>query len=151
VNRRAGLVGFLGLLVLFAGIGAVMFLGQLDPCMRGGSTGGSCPALADVNGLRYSVGVARGIVLTEADVSPYHPISRTNVPDQFSELVAYEITGVDPSTALAAPANHVLDEDDSSFRILWPQPGKSPFPALCRYLDAAEQSMLVECGGMEPT
>jgi hypothetical protein len=115
-----------------------------DPCLSG-SDGGSCPTLAVVDGTRYSVSVARGIELTDADVTAYKPIVQTNSPGAFAETMTYQIAGIPPDAVLAARAAHLMDEDDSQFRLLWGPQRNTAFPDLCGYFTAAEQSILDGC------
>ena len=151
IDRSKVVVGIFALLATVSAIGFGLMFSRLgDGCMNG-SDSGSCPTLADVNGVRYTVGVARGIEIGSDDVAPYSTIARTNVPDYFSELATYAHSGVPATAVIAAPAAAVLDEDDSPYRLLWGPDRSSAFPALCRYFSSREAQLLEECRRTEPT
>lgn len=146
INRNNVVFGLLAVLAIVSAIGFALMIVQFgqDPCLSG-SDGGSCPSLAVVDGRRYSVSVARGIVLTEADVTTYKPIVQTNSPTAFAETMTYQIAGIPPDAVLAARAAHLMDGDNSQFRLLWGPQRDAAFPVLCAYFNAAEQSILDEC------
>ena len=147
IDRNNVVFGLLALLAIVSAIGFALMtvrFGQ-DPCLSG-AEGGSCPRLAVVDGTRYSVSVARGIVLTDAHVTAYKPIVQTNSPSAFAETMTYEIAGIPPDAVLAARAAHLMDGDDSQFRLLWGPERDTAFPDLCAYFNAAEQSILDGCG-----
>jgi hypothetical protein len=143
IDRNKLVVGLLALLAAVSAIGFGLMFSQIgrDACFDGGVIGGSCPTLAEVNGVRYTVSVARGVAVAESDVTPYNRIARTNVPDYFKELQTYSLRGISPMAALVAPSKSVLDEDDSEFRLLFGPDSASAFPALCDfYTDSEKQS-----------
>lgn len=132
-SRRARIGALVGLTLLVVGISVVYFLGSRDACMSG-SDRGSCPALADVNGVRYEVSVAHPLIDIDSDLTPFAPISRTNVSGYFSELTTFQIRGFDPTDVLVAPARTALEEDVGPFRLLFgPNSGRA-YPALCDYI-----------------
>jgi hypothetical protein len=133
ISRRAGLTGLLGLALILGMIWAVFYLANLDPCMTG-SSGGSCPTLADVNGVRYGVAAAHELVDIASDLTPFAPIARTNVPGYFSDMNTFQIRGIDPTAVLVAPAKPALDEDVGPYRLLYGPNSDRAFPALCDYI-----------------
>jgi hypothetical protein len=153
INRSQVVLGALAALAIVSAIGfGLMFMRLGNDCLgAAGVASGSCPSAAEVNDLRYSVSVARGVNVNETDVTPYAPIGRTNVPDYFTELQAYSLPGISPTAALVARSVSVLDEDDSTFRILWGPEQQSAFPALCGYFVQRERDILEGCGGVTPT
>ena len=116
-----------------------------------GAGGASCPSLAEVNGVRYAVSVARGSLVTERDLTPFAPIARTNVPSYFTAQTAFQIGDISPTSLLAAPAARVFNEDDSPYRILWGPESESAFPEACRYFNADEQNLLDACRPAAPS
>jgi hypothetical protein len=143
VTGRNGVIALAVLALALGIIWGISVLGNLvgGDCMSG-SDSASCPALAEVNGVRYSVSASRGVVIGASDLTAYGPITRTNVPGHFSELTAYALTGVAPGAVLAAPATDLID---SPYRLLTGPDRASAFPALCRYFNATEQARLAEC------
>jgi len=147
ISRRQGLVGVLGLGLIVAVIWLVRMLGEVGSCMDPGA-GGSCPTLADVNGVRYGVSVAHELVDIDAALSPFAPIGRTNVPDHFAEMTTFRILAIDPTAALAAPARAVYDEDVGPYRLLYGPNSLSAYPALCNYLPAHLRVVNEQCGAV---
>ena len=145
MTRRLAIIGVVGALLVVGAIWASGFLSRTGDCLSS-SEGASCPTLAEVNGVRYGVSVARGVVASESDVTPFMPIARTNVPSYFTEQTAYLLTGISPTAVLVAPAAAVLDEDDSRFRVLWGPDSQSAFPQVCHYFNEREQTLLDGCG-----
>jgi hypothetical protein len=133
-SRRQGLVALLGLLLVFGLISVVFLLGRGDGCMSGNDSG-SCPTLADVNGVRYGVGVAQDLVDIEGALTEYGLIARTNVPDYFFGRTAYSISGIDPALVLVAH-NAVGQTTAGRYRFLFALDTNTDaaFPALCDYL-----------------
>lgn len=143
-NRRTGLFALLGLVAIFVAIGAVLFLGQLDPCMSG-SGGGSCPALADVNGVRYYVSSAWDLVNTDGALTPYADISRTNSSMSFLSMTTYALAGVEPGDALVAENNRT-DQHPWKYRLLHSDIGNhAAYPALCRYIRPNDLARFGNC------
>ena len=144
MTRRLAIVGVVGALLVVGSIWGIGFLSRIGDCLYS-SESGSCPTLAEVNGVRYGVSVARGVVVTESGVTLYMPIARTNVPSYFSEQRAYLLSGISPTAVLVAPAAAVLDEDDSRYRLLWGPDAQSAFPEVCQYFTEREQALLEGC------
>ncbi len=117
-----------------------------DSCLDGSTAGVACPALAEVNGVRYQVAVASELLDIAPDLSPFAPIGRTNVPDDFSELNAYAIAGIDPTAVLAAPARAVREEDVAAYRFLYGPNSDRAFPALCDYIPIDQRERDERCG-----
>ncbi len=148
IDRSKVIVGLFALLATVSAIGFGLMFSQLgnDSCLDDrGVVAGSCPTLAEVKGVRYTISVARGVAVDEADLTAYARMNRTNVPDYFSDLQTYTIEGIPPAAILVAPSASVLDEDDSAYRILWGPDKESAFPALCDYLTDSEKSIQEEC------
>ena len=109
-----------------------------DLCMTG-SKGGSCPALADVDGIRYYVGGSRELVNVDGALTPYGEIAQTNVPEALNETTAYSLAGIDPKLALVGMSTRLVGDARGPYRLLMADLGDSPvWPALCRYLPAGE-------------
>jgi hypothetical protein len=100
--------------------------------------GAACPALADVAGNRYTVGLARDFVASGQDLEPFAPIAKTNAPEMFAELTALKIPGVDPLAALAAPAGGTSQE--GRFVLLFGPNESEAWPALCEYFPVGLRS-----------
>jgi hypothetical protein len=150
IDRGKIVVGLLALLAIASAIGfGLMFMRLGQDCMSG-SDGASCPALADVNGMRYEVSGARGVTVTAAQLEAYKPITRSNVPGHFTELTTFRVADIAPEAILFAPATHVSDEDDSPYRILWGPEKEAAYPGICGYLAEAETRIMDGCGGVAP-
>jgi hypothetical protein len=146
VNRRAGLIGLIGLLVLILGISAVMFLGSLDGCMTGNDSA-SCPTMAEVNGVRYDVGIERDLVGADAALISYGTVTRTNVPKQLApDSTVYRFTNIDPGVVLAARTASCGD-CALRYRLMFalPSGGEAAFPALCDFFTEAEKAIDSHC------
>jgi len=148
IDRNKLFVGLIAVLAVVSAIGFGLMFSQLgrDSCFDGGVIPGSCPSIAEVNGVRYTISVARGVAVDDADVTPYGRIARTNVPDYFNGLQAYSLPGISPLAVLAARSQPVLDEDDSAYRLMWGPDSASAFPALCSYYTDAEKQNDSRCG-----
>ena len=135
INRSNLVFGLLVLLAVVSAIGFGLMVTQLgrDSCMDGGASGGSCPVLAEVGSVRYGVGAASDYIGLEQDLAPYSPITRTNAPDRFAELVTFRVADFDPTSVLAAPSRHVSDEDVGPYRLLFGPNADRAWPALCSY------------------
>ena len=147
INRNNVVFALLGLLAVVSAIGFGLMVVQLgrDSCMDGGGSGGSCPVLAEVGSVRYSVGVASAYIDLEQDLAPYAPIVRTNAPGNFAELTTFRIANLDPAAVLAAPARHVSDEDVGPYRLLFGPDSDRAWPALCRYFPIELRHASDEC------
>ena len=146
MNRRAGLFGFLGLLVLFVAISAVMFLGKIDGCMSGNDSG-SCPAMAEVNGVRYGVSVESDLVNADPSLSSYGTVTRTNVPTQLApDATVYRFSDIDPGLVLVARTASCGD-CALRYRLMFvlPSGGDAAFPTLCRYLPETDRAADDRC------
>jgi hypothetical protein len=150
VISRNWILALAGLALTLGIIWGISVLTNLSDCMNA-SDDASCPALADVNGVRYFISIARGVEIDAADLTAYAPITQTNVPGHFRELTTFTLAGVSPDAALAAPATNVIAGEDSAYRLLSGPERASAFPALCEYFNAAEQALIVECAPASPT
>src|SRR5215213_8434578 len=106
INRSKVIVGLFALLATVSAIGFGLMFTQIghDSCLDDrGIVAGSCPSLAEVNGVRYTISVARGVAVEEPDLTAYARINRTNVPDYFRELQTYTIDGIPAAAILVAP------------------------------------------------
>jgi hypothetical protein len=148
INRSQVVLGALAALAIVSAIGfGLMFMRLGNDCLGdAGLASGSCPSAAEVNGVRYTTSVARGVDVVATDLTPYASIGRTNVPDYFRDLQAYSIQGISPTAVLAAPSASVLDEDDSAYRFLWGPDRDAAFPAVCDYYTDAEKENDERCG-----
>jgi hypothetical protein len=143
-------VAALGLLAILAVISVVLFLGNRDGCMSG-SDGGSCPALADVNGVRYEISAASQVVDAETALQPAGVVERTNYAPYFLDETVYSLHGVSSRAVLVArakdPGSAVVSGD--FLLLLGPDRGTA-WPNLCHFLTREAQRVLAECGGVEP-
>jgi len=148
MSRDKIIVGGFALLAAVSAIGFAVMFSRLGPesCMDGPGGVGSCPVLADVNGLRYTAGVASQYPGLEADLSAFSPITRTNAPNNFAELVTYRVGDIDPTLVLAAPALPVYPEDVGSYRLLFGSNSDAAFPALCDYFTDEAKFADERCG-----
>lgn len=149
VNRRGRLAALIGLGLIMVGISIALVIGPYigggDACMRG-SDRGSCPALADVNGVGYSFSVGLALLDIEDDLTSFGDISRTNAPEYFSETTAYSVTGIDPTVLLIARAAPI-DGDEGPYRMLSVLRGdhESMWPEFCQYLTQYRRDAQPEC------
>ena len=146
INRNNVVVGLLALLAAVSAVGFALMIGQLgDGCMNG--TGlGSCPALADVRGVRYAVSGPVDLVSIEAHVAPYDTIARSNTPTAFSATTALAIDGVDPNVLLLVSAAQSPENLRGAYRELWSLQD-DPFPlAYCAFMDVSRRLTQEECG-----
>ena len=106
---------------------------------------GDGPGHARVNGVEYTIGVARGIDVSASQMSDGAPIDSADDPGQFAEMTTYQLEGVDPRAFLLAPANSVHDDGGplGPYLALW-GPG-DPFPAVCRYFPDTLGTRPTEC------
>ena len=148
MSRDKVIVGGFALIAAVSAIGFAVMFSRLGPesCMDGAGGIGSCPALADVNGLRYTVSVAALYPGLEEDLVPFSPITRTNVPGNFAELKTFKIGDLDPTLVLAAPALPVYPEDVGSYRLLFGSNSDAAFPALCDYFTDEAKFADERCG-----
>ena len=117
-----------------------------DSCMNILS-GGSCPTMADVAGVRYYVSTGMDLVDIEDSLTPYSQITQSNVPQQFAESTAYAIAGIDPGVLLVARSSEEFDPGDGAYRLLRTADGDSSvvYPALCRHLPQFRREAQPEC------
>lgn len=127
--RRLAPAALVGALVLLVGalaiIGPRLFeLGQ-----------GSRPATATVNGVEYAFGVARGLVIDQADLIAAGEISAAAYP-QFVGKTAFRLPGVDPAEALVVPSEGLWAPEPIEWAILFGerQGAGRPSDAYCSYL-----------------
>ncbi len=149
MTRDKVVVGLLALLAIGGALGfGLLMLNAFgrDSCLDGSYAGVACPALAEVNGVRYQVAVATELVDLAPVLSPFAPIGRTNVPDDFSELTTFAIAGIDPTAVLAAPARAVREEDVAPYRLLYGPNSARAYPALCHYIPAEKRGDDERCG-----
>ena len=155
IDRNKAVVGLFAILAAASAIGfGIMFtyLGR-DSCLDGSDSGASCPALAVVNGTRYGVGVSRPLRVSTDDLTPYAEISQTNVRDNFAEMTAYALAGVDPSAALVAKSAQRLDVA-FEYRLMFVTGGKrseAAWPAICRYFIEEVRAADDRCPDPSPT
>ena len=96
--------------------------------------GGDGPATVVVDGRSYSVSVVRGLVVDDADLSPYGRIVRPTDPTLFQDDQAYALRGVDALDFLVVRAKPGLTDDGGSWGdFIGLMGGGGQNPALCRY------------------
>ena len=145
IDRSKLIFGFFALLATASAIGFGLMFSRLgDGCMNG-SDSASCPALADVNGARYSVSAGPFLPALGAALEPYGSITSTNAWTNFADRDVFRIAEIDPAAALA-------------YRVANPEPGAGPFgvlfaferrtspwPTLCKYLPVEHLAVQPEC------
>jgi hypothetical protein len=144
IDRNKAIVGLFAVLAAASAFGFAIMLTYVgrDACLDRSGAGASCPALAVVNGMRYQVAVASPLE-NQADLTAYGPISQTNVPDNFSEMVAYRIGDIDPTAVLVAPARA---GDEAPYRLLYGPNRDEAYPAICDYFPEARLQSDEGCG-----
>jgi hypothetical protein len=148
IDRNKVVVAVMAVLAVVAAVGfglMVVRLGGGD-CIHS-AAGASCPVLAEVDGVRYSVGVANEYIDLQQDLVLHSSIARTNAPDQFAELVTFRIASLDPTAVLAAPARPVLAGDVGPYRLLFGPNSERAWPALCDYIPIEVRFGDGRCGG----
>ena len=148
IDRNKVVVGLLAILAVVSAVGFGLMVSRLgdDGCMSG-SGSASCPTLADVNGVRYTVSIGQAFKNIEPDLSPYAAISRTNAPDRFAEMQAYSVAGFDPAVLLITRTT-VGAGDEGPYRMLTVvgRERSSIWPAFCDYLPEERLLAQPECG-----
>ncbi len=150
IDRSKVVVGLFAVLAAASAIGFGLMFSRLggDACLDRFGEGAACPALAVVNGTRYSVGVPTELVGVENALTPYAEITRTNVPEQFAELTAYALAGVDPTLALVAYTQPGPGDPPGSYRLMFVTGGDDAdgaWPAIRPYLPAVHRCADEEC------
>jgi hypothetical protein len=151
VNRNTVIVGVFAILAAASAIGFGLMFSRLggDACLDGfgeGAAGGACPALAEVQGMRYEVAVATELIDIEADLIPYEEIGRTNVAGDFAQPLTFRIGSIDPTAVIAASARRARDEDVGPYRLLFGPNEDDAFPALCDYIPLEQREADTRCG-----
>lgn len=144
--RRGFLIGFgIVAIVLTAAIGWQIYQVR-DTCMNV-LGGGSCPTLADVGDVRYTVSTGLDLIDIEPALSPHGTIRQTNAPRAFEGSTVYAVRDIDPQVLLVARANESFDPGDGAYRLLLVQYGdrSSMYPTLCDYLTEARRAAQSEC------
>jgi len=144
--RRGFLLGFgIAAAILLAVVGWQVYQ-MRDSCMNIAS-GGSCPALADVSGVRYTVSTGRDLVNVENALTEFGDITQTNVPQMFDGMTVYALGTIDPKALLVARAREEFDPGDGAHRLLFALSGERSgvWPALCDYLPADRRQIQPEC------
>ena len=93
----------------------------------------SCPATAEVNGKAYTVGVIRGLSVTDDALSSYARITKTNTPGRFADDAVFTILDVDPSTLLLVRAAPNASDDMGALGPYVGLRGEGQDPDVCRY------------------
>jgi hypothetical protein len=145
-RRRAFLLGFGFIALVLTGAIAWQLYQVRDSCMNVAS-GGSCPTLADVGNVRYTVSTGQELLDAERALTPYGSITQTNVPQQFAEMQVYALSDIDPAALLVARANEAFDPGDGPYRLLFRLGGNRDgvWPALCDYLMPERRATQPEC------
>ena len=114
--------------------GTVIAAGYLYLTIFSGcGAGASCPATAEVNGKTYTVGVIRGLSVTDDALSSYGRVTKTNTPGRFADDTVFTLRDVDPTTLLLIRATPNATDDAGAlgpFMGLW---GEGQDPDVCRY------------------
>ena len=132
--RPFGLLATAAAMIVLVGAG-VLFATQA-PAMG--------PATAEVDGLTYTVAVARSLVVTDADLSAYGELSRIDGGLPLEGQTVYAIVGVDPTRALVVRlASGARDEAGlyGKYALLV----RGPFAGLCQLFDPASEATPTDC------
>jgi hypothetical protein len=112
--------------------------------------GSACPAMADVDGARYAVSGAVDLPGIEAHLTPYAPISASNMSAAFADQNALAVDGVDPRVLLVVRSVPSHGEP-GAFRELWSL-ADDPFPVeFCHFMTAQAQAVQPECAAAPGT
>ena len=144
--RRGFLLGFgIAAAILLAVIGWQLYQ-MRDSCMSIAG-GGSCPTLADVAGVRYTVSVGQDLVDVEDSMTAHGEIGQTNVPQMFDGMTVYAIDGIDPGALLVARTREEFDRGDGPYRLLFVfgDERSGVWPTLCEYLELERRLAQPEC------
>src|SRR5262245_36201709 len=109
--------------------GVIWLVGQAGEC---GSMA-SCPAIAEVGGEAYVVGVVRGIDVEDADLVVYGEIERANSRAYFLDDVVYALCDVDAKALLLVRATPGLSDDGGTWGPFVGLFGGGQDPGACRY------------------
>lgn len=134
--------------ILAVGLTAVVGIRLVDR-----SSSGSSLAMAVVNGVDYLVGLSRGMRIDERDLTPYAEVESGNSLEQFADLTAFSLNGLDPLAVLVVHAAPSLSDDNGPFGeyLLLRGPGdaypsgRDPYPELCAYYEPGHPSSPTEC------
>jgi len=143
---RRGLVAtavFAAVLIAVIAFGWKLY--QQSSCMNAG-VGSSCPVLADVNGIQYSVSVGMDLINVGSALTPYGSVSQTNATEQFGDA-AYSLAAFDPLVLLVAPASSNDEANTGGYRLLFAldRDHATVWPALCDFVPVERRSA-PECG-----
>lgn len=132
-------------LILWAVIGYSVAACTSEPW--GCGMNAACPALADINGIRYGVSGAVDLPGIEEHLSPFAVISDTNMDGAFADNTALAIEAIDARALLIVRNNDGPDNEPGDFRELWSlsDEGASPWPAFCRFMTPDRQAAQPEC------
>lgn len=123
----------------------VVVLGACTSEPWGCGMGAACPAMADVNGVRYALSGSVDLPGIEPALTPYAPISQSNSSAAFADGTAFAVDGIDPSVLLVARSSPD-DGEPGDYRELWSL-ADDPFPvAMCMYMTPQRQAVQDECG-----
>lgn len=139
--RGKVIVAALGLTAVVA-VGVVAFGPWADPCMNGGG-GASCPALADVNGVRYTVSGGEVLESINRALLPYGTMSKTNTPSSFAGSGVMQVAGIDPRALLVA-VGAPSGEPNHGYVLLF-GPDEGAYPAVCEYFPSALRAVTSQC------
>jgi hypothetical protein len=138
MDKSKIVVGTLAALAIVSAVGfGLMFMRLGQDCMSG-SDGASCPAVAEVEGVRYYVGSSHDLVNVEGALTPFAQIARTNSSRSFLSMSTYALSGVDPAKVLVAE-NAPSADQAGRYRLLHSELGEAAEHAeVCPYISAAD-------------
>jgi hypothetical protein len=112
---------------------------------------GIYPAMAVVNGVDYAVGVNRGMRIDSRDLTPYAQVESGNNLEQFADLTAFSLDGLDPLAVLVVHAAPGLSDDNGPYGdyLLLHGP-EDAYPEICTFYDPGHPSSPTECHPVLP-
>ncbi len=127
--------------VLAVGLTAVVGIRLVDR-----SSSGSSPAMAVVNGVDYSVGLARGMRIDAPELTPYGLVESGNVLQQFADRTAFSLNGLDPLAVLIVHAAPGLSDDGGPYgEYLLLHGPEDAYPEICDFYEPGHPSSPTEC------
>ena len=127
--------------ILAVGLTAVVGIRLVD---RSGS--GSSPAMAVVNGVDYLVGLARGMRIEARELTPYAEVESGNSLEQFADLTAFSLNGLDPLAVLVVRAAPGLSDDNGPYPEYLSLRGPEDFyPEICDFYEPGHAGSPTEC------
>jgi len=104
--------------------------------------GAACPAMAEVNAVRYHTTGAIALREIESALIPAGTISRTNAPQYYANLTVFSVAQIDHRAVLVARS---ADGAPAAYVVLWGPDQVHAWPSFCRYLTPELEAAQPEC------